>query len=57
MGFYLTLTFGSSNEEVSAVGFGLMRIKTADNPVEVIETAYENGINFFDHADIYLLKK
>lgn len=47
------IRFGSSNEEVSAVGLGLMRIKTADNPVEVIETAYENGINFFDHADIY----
>src|SRR5690625_3731716 len=45
--------FGTSNEEVAAVALGLMRIKTADNPVAVIETAYEHGINFFDHADIY----
>lgn len=45
--------FGSSNEEVAAVGLGLMRIQSADNPVDVIETAYDNGIDFFDHADIY----
>lgn len=45
--------FGSSNEEVAAVGLGLMRIQSADSPVDVIETAYNNGIDFFDHADIY----
>lgn len=28
-------------------------IEPGKNPVKVIETAYENGINFFDHADIY----
>ena len=45
--------FGTSNEEVAAVGLGLMRIQTAHNPVEVLNTAYENQIDFFDHADIY----
>ncbi len=45
--------FGKSNESVSAIALGLMRITGAENPAEVIETAYENGINFFDHADIY----
>ena len=47
------ITFGQSNEEVSAVVLGMMRVNTAENPVEVIETAVENGIIFFDHADIY----
>lgn len=40
---------------VSRIGFGCMRI--ADLSVEevekLIETAFEEGINFFDHADIY----
>ena len=40
--------------QVSQVILGCMRIiKPGKNPVKVIETAYENGINFFDHADIY----
>lgn len=47
------IRFGTSNEEVAAIALGLMRIKTAENPVDVIDTAYENGIDFFDHADIY----
>lgn len=47
------IKFGRSNEEVSAVVLGLMRIKSAENPVEVIETAVAEGITFFDHADIY----
>lgn len=51
--FMKKVRFGTSNEEVAAVGLGLMRIQTAESPVDVIETAYENGINFFDHADIY----
>lgn len=51
--FMKKVRFGTSNEEVAAVGLGLMRVQTAENPVDVIETAYENGINFFDHADIY----
>lgn len=51
--FMKKVRFGTSNEEVAAVGLGLMRIQTAENPVDVIETAYEHGIDFFDHADIY----
>ncbi len=30
-----------------------MRINGAKDPVKVIETAYDNGINFFDRADFY----
>ncbi|MDN6162381.1 MAG: aldo/keto reductase [Atopostipes sp.] len=44
---------GKSNEKVSAVALGAMRITNTKEPVKVIETAIENGINFFDHADIY----
>lgn len=47
------IKYGSSDIDVSAVILGLMRIGTAENPVKVIETAYDNGITFFDHADIY----
>ncbi len=47
------IAFGQSEEEVSAVVLGMMRIHTAKNPVEVLETAVEQGITFFDHADIY----
>lgn len=47
------IKLGSSDIDVSAVVLGLMRIGTAEDPVKVIETAYENGITFFDHADIY----
>lgn len=47
------IQFGSSQEEVSAVILGLMRIGKAEDPVAVLETAFENGITFFDHADIY----
>lgn len=47
------IQFGSSEEQVSSVILGCMRISGSDKPVEVIETAYDNGIDFFDHADIY----
>lgn len=47
------IKLGKSNEKVSAVALGAMRITNAKEPVKVIETAIENGINFFDHADIY----
>lgn len=47
------IQFGSSDEQVSAIVLGLMRIGTASDPVAVLETAYDNGITFFDHADIY----
>lgn len=40
--------------QASQIILGCMRIiEPGKNTVKVIETAYENGINFFDHADIY----
>lgn len=45
--------FGSSGKEVSAVVLGCMRLADAKEPTAVIEEAYAQGINFFDHADIY----
>ncbi len=41
--------------EVSVIGIGCMRIASKDKKdVEnIIRTALDNGINFFDHADIY----
>ncbi len=47
------ITFGQSNQEVSAVILGMMRVNSANNPVDVLETAVNHGITFFDHADIY----
>ena len=45
----------NDNLSVSQIGFGCMRI--ADLSVEevesLVETAFEEGINFFDHANIY----
>lgn len=38
----------------SQIVLGCMRInEEGKNPVRTLETAYANGINFFDHADIY----
>lgn len=45
--------FGKTDEKVSAVALGAMRIGDAKDPVEVVNTAIKHGINFFDHADIY----
>lgn len=47
------IAIGNSDLQGSQVVLGCMRINEKDNAVEVIETAYENGIDFFDHADIY----
>ncbi|SJZ71273.1 Predicted oxidoreductase [Pilibacter termitis] len=45
---------GKSDLNASQIVLGCMRINDEEkNPVEVIETAVECGINFFDHADIY----
>lgn len=48
-----TVKFGTTNLDVASVILGCMRISNAENPVRVIETAVDNGITFFDHADIY----
>lgn len=47
------IQLGTSDQKAAAVILGCMRINNAEDPVKVIETAYENGIDFFDHADIY----
>lgn len=47
------IKFGSTNFEVPSVILGCMRINSAEDPVDIIETAVENGVTFFDHADIY----
>lgn len=47
------VNLGPNEIGVPAVILGCMRITEAKDPVAVIETAMANGINFFDHADIY----
>ncbi|MFK4567754.1 aldo/keto reductase family oxidoreductase [Enterococcus sp. UD-01] len=47
------IQFGTSDIQAAAVILGCMRLINAENPAKIIETAVENGINFFDHADIY----
>lgn len=47
------IQFGTSDLQAASVILGCMRMNGAEKPVEVIETAYDQGINFFDHADIY----
>ncbi len=41
--------------KISRIGLGCMRIgeKTVDEVEMLVKTALDNGINFFDHADIY----
>lgn len=45
--------FGQTGIDVPAIILGCMRILSTDNPVKVLEAAVEEGITFFDHADIY----
>ncbi len=49
------IDFGKSGLRVPAVAVGCMRIAdmTAKQVDEFVDTALENGANFFDHADIY----
>jgi len=49
------IPFGTSGQNVSAVALGCMRI-AALTPVQVdalVRTALDEGVDFFDHADIY----
>lgn len=50
-----TIKLGKSNLEVPAIAVGCMRINGLDKPgaERFVQTALENGANFFDHADIY----
>lgn len=50
------IKLGNGKLEVPAIGLGCMRLTGLDSKEavrELIDTAMENGINFFDHADIY----
>ena len=47
--------FGCTKKQVPVIGLGCMRMDdlSVRQVEKVINTALENGINFFDHADIY----
>ena len=49
------IAIGKEKIEVPAIGLGCMRIteRSKNEAEHLIQTAMENGINFFDHADIY----
>lgn len=49
------IQLGTTGLEVPAIALGCMRMsgKSIDEAKEVIDRAVEEGINFFDHADIY----
>ncbi|MBP1044708.1 aldo/keto reductase [Enterococcus sp. BWM-S5] len=47
------IQFGTSDLTAASVILGCMRMNDAEAPQRVLETAYEHGIDFFDHADIY----
>ena len=50
-----TIKLGNSTLEVPAVAIGCMRINTLDKAgaEKYVQVALEEGLNFFDHADIY----
>ena len=49
------IKIGNSDLEVSEIGLGCMRIAGIEKNVaeKIVKTSLEEGINFFDHADIY----
>ena len=49
------VNFGATGLQVPAIAMGCMRIKNIELPdaVKLIENAVNQGVNFFDHADIY----
>lgn len=49
------IKLGTSSLEVPVVAVGCMRINSLEKPEAeaFVQTALENGANFFDHADIY----
>lgn len=50
-----TVPFGSSDLKVSQVALGVMRIdvKSRDEAREIVKTALDGGVTFFDTADMY----
>ncbi|EFR94702.1 aldo/keto reductase family oxidoreductase, partial [Listeria innocua FSL J1-023] len=49
------ITIGNSDLTASEISLGCMRMAdlSKEEANKVINTALENGIDFFDHADIY----
>ncbi|SFC26687.1 Predicted oxidoreductase [Alkalibacterium subtropicum] len=49
------IKLGRSDLNVSEIALGCMRMDklNAEDAAKVIETAFDEGINFYDHADIY----
>lgn len=49
------IKLGQSNLRVPVIGIGCMRLNslTEQEAEHYLHTALENGVNFFDHADIY----
>ncbi|HBG55206.1 MAG TPA: aldo/keto reductase [Ruminococcaceae bacterium] len=50
-----TMKLGGSNLRVPVIAVGCMRIRSLDKAgaEKLIRTAMEQGLNFFDHADVY----
>lgn len=50
-----TQLIGQTDLEVSRIALGCMRMASLDTnaAVKVINSSFDNGINFIDHADIY----
>lgn len=45
---------GKSDMEISAIGFGCMSLKSSEQDnIALLHAALDNGINYFDTADIY----
>ena len=49
------INLGRSGLNASAIALGVMRLPNLDRPraTELLDAAYDVGINFFDNADIY----
>ena len=50
-----SVNWGSSGQKVPAIAVGCMRMSRVpfEQVTELVDTAIERGVNFFDHADIY----
>jgi aryl-alcohol dehydrogenase-like predicted oxidoreductase len=47
-------TLGKSSLTVSRIGFGCMSLKPGQDDIQfLIDKAVDNGINYFDTADLY----
>ena len=49
------MRLGKTNLEVNKNGFGALPIqrRNMEDSIEILQTAYENGINFYDTAHFY----